>query len=175
MQFSNSFSSRFLKSIPLVFVLLLVNGKSWAQAKFGDNRTAIQAGSLVELESTNKGLLNVRLNTTQMLSIPVTTASNGMMIYNTDSACICVYNGANWRSLCGGSKTKIKKIVYAAKAGDLIFNSPDIVNDENNVQVFRNGVQVNFNATIGTNVLTLELEAICKKDDEIKIIQSTNY
>lgn len=174
MQFSNSISSRFLKSIPLVFVLLLVNGKSWAQAKFGDNRTAIQAGSLVELESTNKGLLNVRLNTTQMLSIPVTTASNGMMIYNTDSACICVYNGSNWRSLCGASKTKIKKIVYTAKAGDLIFNSPDIVNDENNVQVFRNGVQVNFNATIGTNVLTLELEAICKKDDEIKIIQSTN-
>jgi hypothetical protein len=66
------------------------------------------------------------------------------------------------------------KAVYTANLGDSTFLCPDIIIDANNVQVFRNGVQVNFNPTIGTKVLKLELEAYCKKDDEIKIIQLVN-
>ncbi|HTN16067.1 MAG TPA: hypothetical protein VL092_00190, partial [Chitinophagaceae bacterium] len=60
----------------------------------------IQAGSLMELESTNKGFLNVRMTTAQMLTIPVTAASRGMMVYNTDSTCLCVYTGSAWKNIC---------------------------------------------------------------------------
>jgi|GEM_PF-2772177 len=143
----------------------------FGQAKFGDNRTSIQPGSLVELESTNKGFLNVRLNTTQMNSVSVSADSKGMMVYNTDSSCLCIYDGNAWKSLCGGKNARLVKAVYTANAGDSLFPCPRIIDDLNNVQIFRNGVQVNFSATVGTNIVKIEFEAICKKDDEIKIVQ----
>lgn len=163
-----------------ILIILLSSGSLLAQVKFGDNRTTIQPGSLMELESTNKGLLNVRMNTVQMLSIPVTPASNGLMIYNTDSSCLCLYNGNRWKNMCNtvsstGSRTKVEKAVYIANDGDFLFDCPEIVYDDNFVQVFRNGVQINFTATLGTTKIKLELEAYCKKDDEIKIVQVVNY
>lgn len=157
----------------LIFLLAFASFQAFGQAKIGDNKTSIQAGSLMELESTNKGFLNVRLNTTQMLSIPVSAASRGMMIYNVDSVCLCLYNGTAWRNMCKFQSYQ-KKIVYIANAGDSVFLCPEIVYDENNVQVFRNGVQINFNANLGTKIVKIELEAICRKDDEIKIVQIIN-
>jgi hypothetical protein len=148
--------------------------KAQAQAKFGDNRTSIQPGSLMELESTNKGFLNIRLNTTQMNSISVSAASRGLMIYNTDSACLCLYNGSAWKSMCNTKGSRQMKVKYVANAGDSTFLCPDIVDDPDKVQVFRNGVQINFNATVGTKNVKLELEAYCKQDDEIKIVQLVN-
>ncbi|MES2480115.1 MAG: hypothetical protein V4561_13590, partial [Bacteroidota bacterium] len=94
------FRLNFSKLFLLLFLLLFASDKIWAQAKFGDNRTIIQPGSLVELESTDKGFLNVRMTTTQMLTIPVTAASKGMMVYNTDSVCLCVYTGSVWKNIC---------------------------------------------------------------------------
>lgn len=146
----------------------------FAQIKLGDNRTVIQPGSLIELESTNRGLLNIRLNTTQMLSIPVSAASRGMMVYNIDSSCLCLYNGTVWRNMCKGQYSNQLKAVYIANTGDSTFICPSIITNDNHVQVFRNGVQVNFTATIGTNVLKLEPDAFCKKDDEVKIVQLIN-
>jgi len=128
----------------------------------------------MELESTNKGFLNIRLNTSQMNSITVTAASNGMMIYNTDSGCLCLYTGVAWKNMCNNQQVHQLKRIYTANAGDSVFLSPDIIYGENNVQVFRNGVQVNFTANLGTNTLILESSAICKQDDEIKIIQLAN-
>ena len=165
-----SFSKHLLIKGCLLFALMLcIDNACFAQAKFGDNRSLIQPGSLVELESANKGFLNVRMNTVQMLSIPINPQSKGMMVFNTDSACLCVYNGTTWNSMCHHMRQV--KVVYSANTGDATFMCPSIVYDENNVQVFRNGVQINFSATVGTNIVTLEYEAICKKDDEIKIVQ----
>jgi CRISPR/Cas system-associated protein Csx1 len=158
-----------IKGLMLFLLLLCLANSSYGQAKFGDNRSVIQPGALVELESTNKGLLNVRMNTSQMLTIPINAQSKGMMIFNTDSACLCVYNGLVWSSIC--NNVRQVKVVYTAHTGDSTFMCPSIVYDENNVQVFRNGVQINFSATVGTNLVKLEYEAICKKDDEIKIVQ----
>lgn len=163
-----------LRCILFASLLLFCSIELRAQAKFGDNRTSIQPGSLVELESTNKGFLNVRLNTTEMLTIPVTVASKGMMIYNTDSSCLCLYDGNNWKNMCKGQKSRLAKVVYTANTGDSTFLCPEIVDSEDNVQIFRNGVQINFTASIGSKLVKLEMAAFCKKDDEIKIVQYIN-
>ncbi len=161
-------------SILILLFILFSNGVSFAQAKFGDNRTVIQPGSLMELESTNKGFLNIRLNTTQMLAIPVSAASRGMMVYNTDSVCLCLYNGAAWKNMCKGQSSRQFKVQYVANLGDATFTTPQPIDDTQNVQVFRNGVQINFTATVGSNVVTVESAAVCKQDDEIKIVQLVN-
>jgi hypothetical protein len=165
---------RLIKLVSFFIVLALCSNAAFAQIKLGDNRTVIQPGSLIELESTNRGFLNIRLNTTQMLAIPVSAASRGMMVYNIDSACLCVYNGSVWKDLCKGQQSKQLKAVYIANAGDSAFLSPDIIYDEDHVQIFRNGVQINFTATIGTKNIKLESAAYCKQDDEIKIVQLVN-
>ncbi|MBK7289647.1 MAG: hypothetical protein IPI78_05015 [Chitinophagaceae bacterium] len=72
-----------------------------AQIKIGNNPTTIGASSLLELESTTKGIVFPRLTGAQMIAIPSPVA--GMQIYNTDSSCVCQYNGTAWRSLCGGN------------------------------------------------------------------------
>ena len=164
----------FFRVLIFSIFLVLISLSVFAQIKLGDNRTVIQPGSLIELESTNRGLLNIRLNTTQMLSIPVSAASRGMMVYNIDSSCLCLYNGTVWRNMCKGQYLNQLKAVYIANTGDSTFICPSIITNDNHVQVFRNGVQVNFTATIGTNVLKLEPDAFCKKDDEIKIVQLIN-
>lgn len=57
---------------------------SSAQVKIGDNVTTLDANSLLELESTNKGVLFPRvalINTTS--SDPLTAHVAGMVVYNT--------------------------------------------------------------------------------------------
>ena len=70
----------------------------FAQTKIGDNKGTIGAGSLLELESTNKALLLPRMTTSQMNAIP--SPVEGMMIFNTTDSCVSQYNEGMWNSLC---------------------------------------------------------------------------
>jgi hypothetical protein len=89
-----------LLSITILFLLLFtITGN--AQIKIGANPTTIGASSLLELESTTKGMVFPRMTGVQMNAI--TSPVSGMFIFNSDSLCICHYNGTAWRSLCGGN------------------------------------------------------------------------
>ena len=74
--------------------------------KIGDNPTNLNAGAILELQSNKSGLLLPRLNTVQMNAIKVLSGasqqlgSNGLLVYNIDSLCVCYYDGISWRSLC---------------------------------------------------------------------------
>ncbi|WP_144036557.1 hypothetical protein [Sphingobacterium psychroaquaticum] len=59
-------------------------------------------GALLELESTNKGLLVSRLTTAQRDAIPLVDRSNGMLIYNISTDCFNYWaaNTENWLSIC---------------------------------------------------------------------------
>lgn len=63
---------------------------SFAQVKIGDNPTTINPGSVLELESTNKGLLlpRVNLTSTTVWSPLLGTATAGMHVYNKDTTTI---------------------------------------------------------------------------------------
>ena len=65
-----------------------ISFSSFAQVKIGDNPTTINAGSVLELESTNKALLMPRIsltNTTTWLPLLGTPVA-GMHLYNTNAA-----------------------------------------------------------------------------------------
>jgi hypothetical protein len=58
--------------------------KSISQVKIGDNPTNLNPNSLLELESTDKGLLIPRLSLTQTTNAaPLTNHVSGMIAYNT--------------------------------------------------------------------------------------------
>jgi len=69
----------------LICNLLILSGfLANAQVKFGNNPTVINANSLIELESTNKGFLFPRVALTQTsLPAPLAAHVQGMTIFNT--------------------------------------------------------------------------------------------
>jgi|SRR6218665_74645 len=70
-----------------------------AQVKVGDNPTNIKSSAALEIESTNKGFLPPRLSTTQRDA--VSSPSEGLTIYNTDTKCLNFYSGTGgWINPC---------------------------------------------------------------------------
>jgi hypothetical protein len=70
----------------LLLVTTIIFGAK-AQVKIGNNPTTINAGSVLELESTNKGLLLTRVSLTSTTIWGLAgVAANGMMVYNTNAS-----------------------------------------------------------------------------------------
>lgn len=69
----------------------------FAQVKIGAHPESIDAGSILELESSNKALVLTRLNNEQMLGL---NPLRGALIYNSDTACLHYHNGIQWINLC---------------------------------------------------------------------------
>lgn len=64
--------------------------------------------------STRKGMLFPRLTTAQMVSSTSRFANSyaGIVLYNTDSAALCFWNGVVWRKIGGGTTNGITNISY---------------------------------------------------------------
>jgi hypothetical protein len=75
---------------------------SFAQNNVGIGTTTPDASAILEMLSTNKGILVPRMNTAGMNAIAA--PANSLLIYNTDSLCYCFYRvpTTSWISLCTG-------------------------------------------------------------------------
>lgn len=80
----------------LSFTIFLSVFAASGQVKIGDNPATISTSAILELESTNKGLVVPRVATTAAVANPV----NGMIIYDLSSNCFKGYQGGFW-SDCG--------------------------------------------------------------------------
>lgn len=90
----------------------------FAQVKIGDNPGTINANSLLELESTNKGLLPPRVTLTDVGSYsPLTSAVvEGMLVYNnggTLSKGFYVWSGSAWKKLEAAESSPVTKTATA--------------------------------------------------------------
>lgn len=79
-----------------------------AQVKIGDNPTTIASSSLLELESTNKGLLLPRVNPSS-----VTNPVEGLLVFDNISKCVKVYDGSAWSDCLGKPGTTITDQIEA--------------------------------------------------------------
>ena len=86
-----------------LFMLLLPSVEVHAQAKLGDNPTNVNPNVLLELESSDKGLLIPRLTTSQRDTAFTADVPEGLIIYNTTEDCLQVYSNALWNCLSGTS------------------------------------------------------------------------
>ena len=85
----------------LLFALLVASSvMATAQVKIGENPNNINAASILELESSNKAFVLTRLTTAQMQGI---TPLRGALVYNIEAQCVYLYDGSQWKDLCGGS------------------------------------------------------------------------
>ncbi|TVR81825.1 MAG: hypothetical protein EA412_02375 [Chitinophagaceae bacterium] len=93
-----------MKHIFLVtFLVFTVFFSTQAQSvKVSEDNTvsAVHPSAIFEVESTSKGVLLPRLTTTQRDNI-VTPVPEGLLIFNTDTNCVEIFNGNDWDAFCG--------------------------------------------------------------------------
>ena len=82
----------------LLALVLIVNTAAQAQIKLGDNPGTIDANSLLELESSTKGLLFPRMADAAMTGMVAPPA--GIVVYNTTFNCLFIRRASDWFSLC---------------------------------------------------------------------------
>ncbi|MBP6730842.1 MAG: hypothetical protein KA149_02220, partial [Chitinophagales bacterium] len=89
-----------MKAYFTLLLCLAILKFSYAQNNVGIGTNNPDASALLHVDASNKGLLIPRLSAVQRNAI--TAPANGLMVYDTDSACVFFYNAitVNWASLC---------------------------------------------------------------------------
>ncbi len=97
------------KTIRKIVILLIIFNSSITKAQVGIGTTSPDASSILDVSSSNKGLLLPRMSTAQRDAIA--TPSEGLMIYNTNTNCLEINSGTsgvpNWNCIVGESTVGI--------------------------------------------------------------------
>ncbi len=101
----NTFIS--ILNIPILYFIMGFNAFAFGQTEgtaINGNlgfkqigNTPMNASAIIEMKSTNKGMLLPRLTTAQINAVPSPT--QGLMLYDTDAKCVKTYNGIIWECL----------------------------------------------------------------------------
>lgn len=151
-----------------IFAGIFVNSNTTAQIGIGTNTPHVS--SMLEINSTNKGLLIPRLTTGQRSAI--TTPAQGLLVYNTDKNCLECYNGSTWSVNCSSIEEKKNKNLsglFVASSDkplekvaanpvatmNLSVSEPNTTNTTDHCSVYGFSTQINgFSTTLGSNVIT---------------------
>lgn len=96
-----------MKSLTLIFVLFIYTAAT-AQVAVNTDGTSPHNSAMLDVKSTNRGLLLPRMTTAQRNAIA--SPAEGLVIYNTDDKALNVFTGISWWSMntafaCGLSIT----------------------------------------------------------------------
>jgi hypothetical protein len=120
-----------------------------AQVKIGDNPNTINANSLLELESTNKGFLppRVALNSTASVAPLTGAVTAGMLVYSTGGTLADGYyywNGTAWRLVAtselntvakSATTTLTKNETFVLASNDITLTLPAITASDNGLSI----------------------------------------
>lgn len=87
------------KIITIVFTLCLLSSLFSQGVKISETPGSPNSSSMLDIESTNKGLLPPRMTSAQRDAIISPAA--GLRIFNTTTNCENFYNGSAWFEICG--------------------------------------------------------------------------
>lgn len=150
--------------ILLAGTLVLLINVSLAQVKIGNNPNTIDANSILELESTNKGFLppRVALNSTTAVAPLTGTVSAGMLVYSTGGTLPDGYyywNGTVWRLVATSELNAVAKNANAllAKTETFVLASNDITLTLPVITSSDNGMAITIkNIGTHTNLVTVK-------------------
>ncbi len=117
----------------LLFILInIVALQAAAQIKIGDNPKSISPASLLELESTNKGLLIPRIHRDSLLSSALNSAPNGMLIYQIEGDSLFIRQQNKWVCISNQNNIEQKNIYlfpedFGANPNDANFDNSSAI------------------------------------------------
>jgi hypothetical protein len=135
-----------------------------AQVKIGNNPNTIDANSLLELESTNKGFLPPRIALNSISSVsPLTgTVPAGMLVFSSGGTLadgFYYWNGTEWKLLSTGESNVVSKTANATltKTETFVLASNDITITLPVVTVADNGLSITVkNVGVHTDLVTVQ-------------------
>lgn len=136
----------------LVFMLLCMVGR--AQVKIGNNPNSIDPNALLELETTNKGLLapRVALNSLSSASPLTAPVASGMIVYSTGGALadgFYFWNGTQWLQVQSSAGTRTNYVLvksasdFPAPVGGIITLTAGTTYEVNGTIVLTNKINLN--------------------------------
>lgn len=90
---------RMKKSLTLMLFIFICAGISMAQVGINNDASAPDSSAILDVKSDTRGLLPPRMTTLERDAI--TNPVEGLVVYNTDSKIIELYNGAGWVTSTG--------------------------------------------------------------------------
>ena len=135
-----------------------------SQVKIGNNPNSINANSLLELESTNKGFLppRVALNDASLVAPLTGTVPAGMLVFSTGGTLADGYyywNGTLWKLLATAALNVVTKTATTTllKTETMVLASNDITLTLPVVTASDNGLEITIkNAGAHTNLITIQ-------------------
>jgi hypothetical protein len=126
---------------------------------YNDNSTIKLGGVLTEPTTISSDATN-------------TIAFKGLQVSanNDDQVIVADKNTGVLKQKALSSLSEKKQIIVIAIDGQLEFNTPLNITSKDKIDVFRNGVRINF-TTLNSTTIKLEQEAQCYQNDEIRIVQ----
>ncbi len=88
------------KNIQLTLLLFAITFAGFAQVGIGT--TSPDASAALDITATDKGFLMPRMTTTQKTAI--TSPTEGLQVYDTDTKSIWTFDGTTWKESTGGGK-----------------------------------------------------------------------
>jgi len=86
-----------MKKFSYLFVLFILASNLFSQVGIGTNNPNVSTA--LEVKSDTKGVLPPRMNTAQRDAIGTTAASEGLIIFNTDSNRLNIFDGVIWHAI----------------------------------------------------------------------------
>jgi hypothetical protein len=153
-----------------------------AQIKVGNNPNTINANSLLELESTNKGFLppRVALNDVSLVAPLTGTVPAGMLVYSTGGTLADGYyywNGTEWKLFASPNQNTVVKTADATllKTETVVLASNDITITLPVVTSADNGLQITIkNVGSHTDLITIVGNGAATIDDKANV-ELTRY
>lgn len=100
--FLHSRRSGFLFAL-IAVLLIFINFSANAQVSVNTDGSEADGSAMLEVKSSDKGVLPPRLSTPLMKAIE--SPVSGLMIYNTDEKCLFYFEGIYWINMCTGDST----------------------------------------------------------------------
>src|SRR6185436_4328693 len=104
------FDTLMLTALTALLVLLFAGYSSAQSVAVNQNGAVAHSSAMLDVSSTNKGILIPRMTTNQRTGIP--SPATGLLVYDTDLNTFMYFNGSGWTPLSaaaapGGNEWKI--------------------------------------------------------------------
>jgi len=107
--------------IPMAILLFFISFASFSQIAINTDGRLPDSTAILDVQSTNQGLLFPRLTTAQRDAIQ--NPADGLMIFNTDTKILEVFNGTTWTNLEGKKTSRIICGVSTVHVGGILYNT----------------------------------------------------